>query len=762
MDGVDPKSVQTQQVALLFDFIPLALVFSAATAGVLALSLQNVVSAPRLAVWVIAFALITLARLAMAVAFRRVQPPPEKIRTWLWAAVVGSLLAGSLWGTAVWVLLPQSPATSEMLILLAVAGVAAGSTTTLSPVWPVAVSFILPTLLPVLVVYSGDERPGANALVGVAVLFIAGILITSYRQNRFIKDNIRLHEERGERERALRDSEIRYRLIFQNAPLGIVTYDADGVVTDCNNELIAIMGSSREALVGLNVLEDLPDEAVRDAVHRSLTTGSGEYEGDYTSVTGGKTTPIRISLKGVGTGDAATGGVAVVEDFTERKQAAATIERQANYDALTELPNRRLFLSRLEDTLKGCHDSGKKAGIVFLDLDHFKRINDSLGHAVGDELLTAVAARLNELMRTSDVAARLAGDEFVALIGDLSGDSETAEALLDAVAERIIEKLSAPYYIHGAELHISPSLGLVVLPGGDETALDILTFADTAMYRAKYEGRGTYRFYRASMQAELDERLALESDMRDALSMGSFEVHYQVIVNRTGAGVGSESLARWQHPTRGYVSPTEFIPIAEDTGLIVSLGEQMLRQVCQRLATHTPNDSMLARVSVNVSPRQFHDSGFAESVERILDETGVEPSRLVLEVTENVLVENLEFAADIMHRLKERGVRFSIDDFGMGYSSLVYLKRLPLDILKIDQHFVQDVIKDGNDAAIVETIIAMAEHLELTVIAEGVETREQFDWLRERGCRFFQGFLFGHPHRIAARPDSSSNIVATK
>lgn len=760
---VDAAAIREQQIALLFEFLPLALKFSAIAVGVIALTLQEVVPPAPLIIWVSGFVLITLGRLGLSIAYRRRQPPPDRIRFWFGSSVIASLLAGSLWGAAVWFLVPEAAPMYEVLIVLAVLGMAAGSTTTLSPVWPVAVAFLLPALLPVIAVYHTTDRAGSEAVVAVASLFLVGILITSNRQSRFIKDNIRLHQERDQREAALRESEIRYRLIFQNAPLGIMSYDNNGTVTDCNNELVAIMGSTREAIIGLNLLNDLRDDAMKEAVRRSLTAGSGEYEGDYTSVTGAKTTPLRASFKAVGDGSRAhSGGVAVVEDFTERRQAADTIQRQANYDALTELANRRLLIACLESTLDDCKRSGGKAGIIFLDLDHFKRINDSMGHAVGDELLSAVAARLSDLMRGSDVAARLSGDEFVALIGELGSDLATAEVQLDAVAERIIHRLSAPYHIGGTELCLSPSLGVVVLPRGDETALDVLTYADTAMYRAKSVGRATYRFYEASMQAELDERMALESDLREALNTGAIRADYQIITNRKGDGVGAESLARWDHPTRGRVSPGQFIPIAEETGLIVNLGEQMLRQACSQLATHESTDPLMARVSVNVSPRQFHDPRFVDSVERILDETGVEPQRLVLEVTENVLVENLEVAAEIMHRLKELGVRFSIDDFGMGYSSLAYLKRLPLDILKIDQHFVRDVITDGNDAAIVETIIAMAEHLELTVIAEGVETAEQFAWLRERGCRYFQGYLFGEPSHVPAVMAEDAGLPASQ
>lgn len=758
---MDARAIRADQVALLFELLPLALAFSTLTAGVVVFSLREVIETSHLTGWAIAYGLVTLGRIGVSVAYRRVDPPAERRGPWLWASVIGALLAGCVWGGAVLFLLPGEQPLYQLVIIIAAVGMAAGSATTLSPVWPVAVAFLVPTVAPVIVVFQSVSYTGSDSVVAIAALFLVGILITSYRQSRFIRDNIRLHRERAEREAALRESEIRYRLIFQNAPLGILSYDHQGTITECNNELVAIMGSSRDALVGLNLLDDLTNERVKKAVRDSLATGSGEFEGDYTSVTGGKTTPLRASFKAVEAGGGGhAGGVAVVEDFTERQQAAATIERQANYDALTELANRRLLIAHLETALESGLKTEQKSGVIFLDLDYFKRINDSMGHAVGDELLTAVAGRLNEIMRGSDTAARLSGDEFVALIGDLGADSARAEAQLDAIAERIIERLSEPYYIRGSELHVTPSLGVVVLPRGEETALDVLTYADTAMYRAKSSGRATYRVYRTSMQAEVDERLALESDLRDALASGGVTAHYQIIVNRAGAGVGTESLARWYHPERGWVSPGGFIPVAEETGLIVTLGEQMLRSACQQLATHPADDPLLARISVNVSPRQFRDPDFAETVERILDVTGAEPSRLILEVTENVLVENLDLAAGIMHRLKSRGVRFSIDDFGMGYSSLAYLKRLPIDILKIDQHFVRDVTRDGNDAAIVETIIAMAEHLELTVIAEGVETNEQFEWLRERGCRFFQGYLFGRPGPVASKSTPQLAVVA--
>jgi diguanylate cyclase (GGDEF)-like protein/PAS domain S-box-containing protein len=444
--------------------------------------------------------------------------------------------------------------------------------------------------------------------------------------------------------------------------------------------------------------------------------------------------------------------IGTVQDITGRKQAEALIERQARFDALTELPNRRHLLERMEEGLARAKRHGNTGALMFLDLDHFKTINDSLGHQVGDQLLIEVASRLRDSVRREDLVARHGGDEFVVLLSEFSDDPELTASHAQRIADKIQSALCAPYLISGHELHISPSLGISLFPTADEDVHDILKHADTAMYKAKEEGRNAVRFYRPSMQTKADERLALEKDLRLALEREEFSLHYQPQVDHKGSLIGLEALLRWHHPHRGMVQPSTFIPVAETSGQIIPIGEWVMESACRQLRQWA--DRGLAReiqyISINVSPRQFHLQDFPEQVEQVLYNTGISPSRLKLELTEGIMIKKLSDTINKMRRLKELGVSIAIDDFGTGYSSLTYLKKLPITQLKIDRSFVQDIALDANDAAIVETIISMARHLGLDVVAEGVETSEQLEFLLSRGCHTFQGYYFSRPLDLAA------------
>ena len=414
---------------------------------------------------------------------------------------------------------------------------------------------------------------------------------------------------------------------------------------------------------------------------------------------------------------------------------------------MTELPNRRLLLDRLTQVLAQSKRHGHIGALLFFDLDNFKNINDSLGHPVGDELLKQVAQRMKRALREEDTVSRLGGDEFVILISEIDDDTNEAVNLVQALAEKIRASISEPYSIQSRSLHVTPSIGIALFPMGDETPTDVLRAADTAMYRAKDSGRNTIRFFLPSMQLAADERLKIINDLRQAERHHHLKVFFQPQVHTSGSIIGAEALLRWQHPERGFIPPDEFIPMAEESRQIISIGgwvlEHTLRQF-KRFQKEAPC-SMMNRIAVNVSPVQFRQSDFAFTVEQTLAEVGVNPNVLTLEVTEGMLIEDLDSTVQKMEALKKIGVRFSIDDFGTGYSSLAYLKRLPLDEIKIDRSFVKDVPEDPSDAKIVETILTMADQLGLEAIAEGVERREELEFLRKKGCQLFQGYYFGAP-----------------
>ena len=437
-----------------------------------------------------------------------------------------------------------------------------------------------------------------------------------------------------------------------------------------------------------------------------------------------------------------------ITDITERKRAEDVTHRLAYFDALTGLPNRRMLIDRLEHAIGSLQRSGQKGALFFIDLDNFKHINDARGHSVGDALLQQVAQRLAGLLRHDDTVARLGGDEFVVQIGNLGTDTDAAARQARAVAEKVREVLESRYDLDGVTYNSSGSIGITVFPRGKEGVDDLLREADTAMYRAKGAGRNRIEFFEPGMQAEVEERLAIEHDMQDGIEAGQFDVHIQPQVASDGAVVGGELLLRWTHPVRGVVPPNQFIPLAEESALILRLGDLVLQRACDALAQLQRNAHTLA-LSVNVSPRQFRRADFVDRVRGALTRAGARADGLILEVTEGLLIDNWADTVSRMEELVALGLRFSIDDFGTGYSSLAYLKKLPLYELKIDRTFVRDTPDDPNDTAIVEAILSVSKHLGLRVVAEGVETREQAEFLGSRGCDCLQGYFFGKPEPLA-------------
>jgi diguanylate cyclase (GGDEF)-like protein/PAS domain S-box-containing protein len=413
----------------------------------------------------------------------------------------------------------------------------------------------------------------------------------------------------------------------------------------------------------------------------------------------------------------------------------------AQFDTLTGLPNRTMYIERLSQTLRRPNRDKRSVGVLFVDVDRFKSVNDELGHSGGDGVLARVAGRLQSCVRPADTVARLSGDEFALLLEHMATPEEAA-----MVSERVIASLAKPFRVNGHEVYVSASLGISVSPtdGSDPDAL--LKNADMAMYRAKQAGRNTYRFFVPEMNAQAAERLRTETELRGALARREFVLHYQPKASiETGLISGFEALLRWNHPQRGPVSPTEFIPILEDTGLINEVGEWVVREACQQIRAWQADGLKACPVAINLSARQFNQNGLDASIARILEETQIDPNLLEFELTESILMSDSEDAVRVLGNMKKRGIRLSVDDFGTGYSSLAYLRRFPLDSLKIDRAFIRHITTDSGEATIAKAIISLAHNLKLRVVAEGVETQAQLDFLREHACDEMQGYLFARP-----------------
>ena len=439
--------------------------------------------------------------------------------------------------------------------------------------------------------------------------------------------------------------------------------------------------------------------------------------------------------------------VASKEDVTEKKAIEARTQHMAFYDQLTDLPNRLLLLDRLRLALKSSNRSKYYGALLYIDLDNFKNLNDTLGHNAGDELLKQVATRLLSCMRESDTVARFGGDEFVVMLEGLSADATEAAGIAELIAKKVLDSFQAEFPIGQYVSRSSPSIGITLFSSHQgDVVEEILKQADLAMYAAKTAGRNTHRFFDQTMQTSVNARAVIEKDLRLALEQNRFCLHYQPQLNNQGEIVGAEALLRILHPERGLVAPGEFIKVAEQTGLIVPIGEWVLEKACEQLALWQTDPELAGMtLSVNVSAGQFHDPDFVEKVSIVLERTGANPQLLKLEPTESLLLENVQETIGKMAILRAKGVHFALDDFGTGYSSLSYLKKLPLDLLKIDQSFVRDLPQDPHACSIVRAIITLAKSLDLDIIAEGVETPEQRDYLIQNGCHMFQGYLFSRP-----------------
>jgi diguanylate cyclase (GGDEF)-like protein/PAS domain S-box-containing protein len=556
------------------------------------------------------------------------------------------------------------------------------------------------------------------------------------------------------RDRTLQESEARFRIMAEQSSDWLWQIDPQGRHVYSNEKILDSLGLGPEGLLEIDPISLIhPDDRglYRSTFEKALAERAGwrnivlrwrHRNGSYRH--------LESSARAIFDAQGELLGFQGVDrDITERKEAEEQIVQLAFYDALTGLPNRRLLLDRLNQALVVSGRSQLHGAILFIDLDDFKTLNDSLGHDTGDLLLVDVARRLITCVREDDTVARLGGDEFIVLLEGISASEEEAAARAEMVGDKILNRLNQPYELKNRTWHATPSIGVSLFHGRDMSIEDLLKRADLAMYQAKEAGRNTLRFFDPIMQARLGERAQLEGELKDAIQSGALTVHYQAQVDRQGRLVGAEALARWPHSQRGWVPPAEFIPLAEQSGLILALGHSVLLQACTLLAIWQSNPATAElTMAVNVSARQFQHVDFVEDVLAVLRNTGASASRLTLELTESLLLENVDATIEKMNVLKGHGIRLALDDFGTGFSSLTYLKRLPLGQLKIGYGFISDILNDPSNAALAHTIISLGETFDLGVIAEGIETREQSDFLCNAGCPAMQGDLYGKPMPI--------------
>jgi diguanylate cyclase (GGDEF)-like protein/PAS domain S-box-containing protein len=546
----------------------------------------------------------------------------------------------------------------------------------------------------------------------------------------------------------LRESEMRLRTLIEQSPLAI-SFSREGITQEVNAQYLSMFGYSADEVCGTPLfgrvapshrieMEQLIERR-RLGLPQPTTYETMGLRKD------GSEFPIFVSTKRIELADGPL-TMSFLMDFTERKQAEERIRQLALFDQLTLLPNRELLQDRVSQALSTSARNGRYGALLLLNLDNFKSVNDTLGHAAGDALLQQASARLSAQMRAGDTLARGDGDEFVLLLEDLAAQPLAAAAQAKALGLKMMQAVAGSYALLDGTIHVSCSVGATILAGDLQTTQDLLRQANIALHQAKKFARNTLRFFDPRMQESVSARAALEGELRNAIAASQFTLHYQLQVDENGRELGAEALLRWNHPEHGLVSPADFITLAEDTHLIVPIGEWVMDAACARLAAWgRMGRTRDLSIAVNVSSLQFQQPEFAVHVLGCIRRHGIDPRRLKLELTETLLQGDLERTVSTMNLLKSEGVQFALDDFGTGYSSLHYLKQLPLDQLKIDKSFVHDIASDPNDRAIVSTIVAIAGHLGLDVIAEGVETDQQLQVLRECGCTRYQGYLFGRP-----------------
>jgi diguanylate cyclase (GGDEF)-like protein/PAS domain S-box-containing protein len=548
-----------------------------------------------------------------------------------------------------------------------------------------------------------------------------------------------------EREAALRIAAIAF-----ETEEGMLVTDENSVIIRVNQAFTDITGYSMEDALGAKpsiLRSDRQDEEFFRRLWEQLHKHKSWQGEIWNRRKNGEVYPEWLTITAVvGKDGKVTNYVGTFIDFSERKKAENEIHQLAYYDPLCQLPNRRMLLERLRQAVASASRSHVGGALLFIDLDNFKTLNDTKGHGIGDMLLIEVSKRLSSCVREGDTLARFGGDEFVLLLEGLSADPAQAAVQARSVGEKVLAMLSQPYLLDGNEFHSSSSLGITLFGGKVQEQDELLKQADTAMYEAKKSGRNTLRFFDPTMQEELEARALLEAGMREALRGFEFRLYYQMQVDHAGRILGAEVLLRWVHPERGLIPPIQFIPLAEETGLILQIGHWVLESACRQLKEWESEPlTRELQLAVNVSGRQFRQPDFVSQVSEIIGHHGIDPARLKLELTESIVLEDVGDTIAKMQALRQIGVSFSMDDFGTGYSSLSYLTQLPLNQLKIDQSFVHHIGTKASDATIIQTIIGMAENLGMEVIAEGVETKEQRDFLAANGCRLYQGYLFGKP-----------------
>jgi diguanylate cyclase (GGDEF)-like protein/PAS domain S-box-containing protein len=755
-------AVRRKQVELLYTQSRAALLTALGVALFIGIYFWSVADRLHLLTWLGMISFMSLVRLVLYDRFRRIQLKSFNRNFWLRWHILLTFISGVVWGLLGLIYDPGWPVAHQVVLIVVLSGMGIGSFMAYSAVLEVFVVYLIPLLLPLMVSFFADGDQATTFLGGLLFLFATGILLLAQRFHLTVIDSIHLslsHQflqqevHSGTRrllmtEQALQNSEEKFDQVLESSLDGFWDWDLISGQFYLSPRWKEQLGYTDDELPNtFDTWESRlhPDE--REEVMRKLQAylnnpwGSWEEEfrlrhknGDYRWIQA-RAKPV------LGDNDKVVRLTGVHTDISERVIAEGQVNYLAYHDSLTELPNRLLFNDRVDHAIARAKRADKCLGILFFDLDHFKHINDSLGHPAGDRVLTQVARRLRKVVRKEDTLARLGGDEFAVLIENV----ERTQGLA-VVAEKLLGRFGAPFKEEEHEFYLNASIGISVYPRDGESPAALLKNADAAMYKAKNSGRGSYQFYTEELTNNAYQHFTLEAGLRQALINDQFELHYQAKISlQSGRLVGAEALIRWRHPEMGYIGPDAFIPVAEESGLIRELGEWVLVNACIDAREWCGREIDFGHVAVNLSGVQLQHETFVVSVRRVLQETGLDARYLELEVTENFLMRDAEASARYLNDLRQLGLSIAIDDFGTGYSSLAHLTRFPVNKLKIDRSFVTNARQDEHNREISRTIISLGHALDMLVVAEGIEEAEQLEFLRQAGCDEGQGYFISKP-----------------
>jgi diguanylate cyclase (GGDEF)-like protein/PAS domain S-box-containing protein len=730
-------NVRAELLRLLYGYAPAALVANAVNGALIVFVFWGVVARHLLIVWYVLLLATIVARARLWSRYRREPIAAERADHWGRLATVGSGVSGMLWGAAgVLFFVPHSPIHATVLAFV-LGGMGAGAVASLNAHLPAFHAYLVPSVLPFAARLAAAGDAEHLAMAGMALMYVAALLLVGRRAHASLAQSIALRFTNADL--------LRVAAIVGSSFDAIISMTLDRRITSWNAAAERMYGHAAHEVIGRSVEIVVPPERLTEfrIVYERLGRGECVEPFETERLTkDGRRLEIALSLSPIKDQlGAVVGFSGIGRDITEHRRAEHRIRRLALHDSLTGLPNRVLFQDRLRQALAEARRHNWQAALLLLDLDHFKDINDTLGHTAGDRLLMEVARRLDACVRASDTVARLGGDEFALILIELRRPEDAA-----VVARKAVRAIAECFRLENQEVHTTASVGITIYPTDSDDPDQLLRDADLALYRAKAEGRNTYRFYAAAMGAQVEARRALERDLRLALERGELGLHFQPQLDLAAGRIdGAEALVRWRHPSRGNVPPSEFIPLAETSGLIVPLGAWALQEACRQARAWRDAGLPPITMAVNLSLAQCRNGDLAHTTGRALRASGLEPRWLELEVTESLFLYPDNGHVDGLQRLRKQGVRVSLDDFGTGYSSLGRLRQLPVDKIKIDRSFVAGVGRDPDSEAIVRAVIRLGRSLGLRVVAEGVETNVQCAFLQAEGCHAAQGFHIARP-----------------